>query len=48
MKYLLQICIFLIVFTSCKTNKNVINARLSGKKISAKKVARKHILSKPK
>ena len=45
MKYLLQICIFLIVFTSCKTNKNVIDARLSGKKISAKKVARKHILS---
>ena len=43
MKYFLQICMFLILFTSCKTKKNMINTNAIAEEMSAKKVGRKHI-----
>ncbi|WOC39257.1 DUF4292 domain-containing protein [Polaribacter sp. HL-MS24] len=43
MKYLLQFCFFLTVFTACKANKAVIDATVIAEKTSAKKVARKHV-----
>lgn len=43
MKYLFRICVLLLFFTSCGTNKSVIDANAIAKKMSARKVARKHV-----
>jgi len=43
MKNLFRICVLLLFFTSCCTNKRVIDANAIAKKMSARKVARKHI-----
>ncbi|WP_299058767.1 DUF4292 domain-containing protein [uncultured Polaribacter sp.] len=44
MKFIKYLIIFtIIVFTSCKTKKNMIDANLVAKEMSAKKVAKKHI-----
>ena len=43
MKFLKYILLFTIVFTSCKTNKNMIDANAVAKDISARKVAKKHV-----
>ena len=43
MKYLLQICLFLMVFTACKSKKVVIDATVIAEKMPAKKVAKKHV-----
>lgn len=43
MKYLFRICVFLLFFTSCGTNKRVIDANAIAEKMSARKVARKHV-----
>jgi hypothetical protein len=43
MKYLLQICILLLLFTSCRTKKIAFDANVIAEKMSAKKVARKHV-----
>ena len=43
MKYLFRICVLLLFFTSCGTNKRVIDANAIAEKMSARKVARKHV-----
>lgn len=43
MKKLVYILIFTIAFTSCKSNKNIVNANAVAKKMSAKKVTKKHV-----
>ena len=43
MKFLKYILLLMIVLTSCKTKKNMIDANVIAKEISAKKVAKKHI-----
>jgi hypothetical protein len=43
MKFLKYILLLMIVLTSCKTKKNMIDANAIAKEISAKKVAKKHI-----
>jgi trans-2-enoyl-CoA reductase len=43
MKFLKYTLLFIIVLTSCKTKKNMIDANAIAKEISAKKVAKKHI-----
>jgi len=43
MKFFKYLVLFTIVFTSCKSNKNMINATAVAKNFSAKKVARKHM-----
>ena len=43
MKYIKYILLFTIIFTSCKTTKNMIDATATAKDISARKVAKKHI-----
>ncbi len=43
MKCLKYLLIFLLVFTSCKSNKNTINTNTIVKNMSAKKVAKKHL-----
>ena len=43
MKYLFRICVFLLFFTSCGTNKRVIDANAIAEKMSGRKVARKHV-----
>lgn len=43
MKFLKYILFFTIIFTSCKTTKNMIDANAIAKDISAKKVAKKHV-----
>ena len=46
MKFVKYFVVFLIVFTSCKTKKNVMDSNNSvASKMSAKKVAKKHIAS---
>jgi hypothetical protein len=42
MKHLFQICVLLLLFTSCGTSKRVIDANAIAEKMSARKVARKH------
>lgn len=43
MKFFKYLVLFTIVFTSCKSNKNMIDATAVAKNFSAKKVARKHM-----
>jgi hypothetical protein len=43
MKFLKYILLFIIVLTSCKAKKNMIDANAIAKETSAKKVAKKHI-----
>lgn len=43
MKFLKYILLLMIVLTSCKTKRNMIDANAIAKEISAKKVAKKHI-----
>lgn len=43
MKFLKYILLFTMILTSCKTTKNMINAKAIAKEMSARKVARKHI-----
>lgn len=43
MKFLKYIFLFTMILTSCKTTKNMINAKAIAKEMSARKVARKHI-----
>lgn len=43
MKFIKYILFFTIIFTSCKTTKNMIDTNAIAKNISAKKVAKKHI-----
>ena len=43
MKNLFRICVLLLFFTSCCTNKRVIDANAIAEKMSARKVARKHV-----
>ena len=43
MKFIKYILLFTIIFTSCKSTKNMIDAKATAKDISAKKVAKKHI-----
>ncbi|MCL7761835.1 DUF4292 domain-containing protein [Polaribacter sp. Z014] len=45
MRFLKYFVVFTIVFTSCKTKKNLIDANSVAVEMSAKKVARKHIAS---
>lgn len=45
MKYVKYILVFVIVFASCKTKKNMMRTSVVAKEMSAKKVARKHIAS---
>ena len=43
MKYVMYVLVFAFVFTSCKSNKNIVDANAVAKNMSAKKVARKHV-----
>ncbi|WP_223444312.1 DUF4292 domain-containing protein [Polaribacter litorisediminis] len=43
MKFLKYAFLFTMIFTSCKTTKNMINSKAIAKEMSARKVARKHI-----
>ncbi|MCI2228635.1 DUF4292 domain-containing protein [Polaribacter sp. MSW13] len=43
MKFLKYLLIFALFFASCKTKKNMIDANVVAKEMSAKKVARKHM-----
>ncbi|WP_397445142.1 DUF4292 domain-containing protein [Polaribacter sp. R77954] len=43
MKSLKYILFFIVIFTSCKTTKNMMDANAIAKNISARKVAKKHI-----
>ncbi|WP_343330970.1 DUF4292 domain-containing protein [Polaribacter staleyi] len=43
MKFLKYFVVFAVVFTSCKTKKNLIDANAIATEMSAKKVARKHV-----
>lgn len=43
MKFLKYLLLFTILFTSCKSTKNVMDTNAIAKEISAKKVAKKHI-----
>ncbi len=43
MRFIKFFLIFAIVFVSCKTKKNMIDASIIAKEMSAKKVARKHV-----
>ncbi len=43
MRFLKYILLFTVIFTSCKTKKNMIDATAIAKEVSAKKVAKKHI-----
>lgn len=43
MKYIKYILFFTVIFTSCKTTKNMIDVTAIAKDISARKVAKKHI-----
>ena len=43
MKFIKYLLLFTIIFTSCKTKKNMIDATATAKDISARKVAKKHI-----
>ena len=43
MRFFKYILLFTIIFTSCKTTKNMIDANATAKEISARKVAKKHI-----
>lgn len=43
MRYIKFLVLFIIVFTSCKANKNMIDATAVAKNISSKKVARRHM-----
>ncbi|WP_405563113.1 DUF4292 domain-containing protein [Polaribacter sp. Asnod6-C07] len=43
MKFIKYILFFTIIFTSCKTTKNMIDATATAKSISARKVAKKHV-----
>ena len=43
MKYLFQVCVLLLVFTSCGTKKSVIDVNAIAEKMSARKVAKKHV-----
>lgn len=45
MKWVKYIAVIVIVFTSCKTKKNLMSTSVVAKEMSAKKVARKHIAS---
>ena len=45
MKSIKYFAIFLILFASCKSKKNLMSANVVAKEMSAKKVARKHIAS---
>lgn len=43
MKFLKYILVFIILFISCKSGKNLSDAGLASKKLSAKKVMKKHV-----
>lgn len=43
MRFIKCFLIFAVVFVSCKTKKNMIDANIVAKEMSAKKVARKHV-----
>ena len=45
MKFIKYFVVFAVVFTSCKTKKNLMSANIIAKEMSAKKVARKHVAS---
>ena len=45
MKLIKYFVVFAVVFTSCKTKKNLMSANIIAKEMSAKKVARKHVAS---
>lgn len=45
MKYITYLLIFTVIFTSCKSSKKIIDNNSSIKKISARKVVKKHIAS---
>ena len=45
MRFIKYFVVFVIVFTSCKTKKNLMSANTIAEEMSAKKVARKHIAS---
>lgn len=43
MQYLKYFLVFTVIFTACKTKKNMIDGNLIAKETSAKKVAKKHV-----
>lgn len=43
MRFLKYLLVFSVLFYSCKSSKNIIDANATAKKMSAKKVAKKHI-----
>ena len=43
MKFIKYFVVLVIVFTSCKSNKNLIDSNIVTEEMSAKKIARKHV-----